>query len=172
MEELKKNINEISDNRIIYLDAAKAGYPTTVVKITYGQIQEVITFAKTRNLDENMLFLLKIENSIKNVDINKIYQTDKEAWSNFCTDITMYYAMRYAVFNEALPMVPSSIIINDCKTEELDKVNLNKCVTCFGNTKLSCKICGTNYCSVKCQKIDWKLHKEECKLFEKYSNGK
>lgn len=39
------------------------------------------------------------------------------------------------------------------------------CVVCGQKSRSTCSIClGTQYCSKKCQKADWKIHKKTCNL--------
>eukprot|EP01084_Bolivina_argentea_P122286 216702_1 len=59
-----------------------------------------------------------------------------------------------------------------CSSDSNDKIQSNICCVCSESTTQRCSGCkSVYYCSAKCQKQDWKMHKKQCKILkEKYEN--
>ena len=60
-------------------------------------------------------------------------------------------------------LISSALVVWD--REEIDQNRKHICCKCAINMKAKCKrcpMCSYRYCSVACQKADWKVHKEIC----------
>jgi tRNA U34 5-methylaminomethyl-2-thiouridine-forming methyltransferase MnmC len=91
---------DVKDNEYVFLDCEEMGYKTVAVRAKHKDILDVLKETK-ENCMRSMLSALK---HTRNVDIDKIYNENGQAWQDFCDDVAIYYAARFKVTNKLIPI--------------------------------------------------------------------
>ena len=84
----------------VYLSGKDVGYEDVFVETDYDYFTK--TMKKMTKKDATMLFKATWD-CLKNIEVDKIYREQGEAWRNFCDDIVLFYCARFVLFNIPAP---------------------------------------------------------------------
>jgi hypothetical protein len=88
--------------KTMYISGRDVFLPDVMVKTSFD---EYVKFIKRTNKREANHIFPQVWNNIKNVDTDKLYREQGQAWSNLMDDIMIYYACRFILFKTPAPVV-------------------------------------------------------------------
>jgi hypothetical protein len=91
-----------SKGKTIYVSGRDVFLPDVTVKTSYDEFLQQI---KTTTKGQATHIFPQVWNNIKNVDVDKLYEEQGQAWTDLCNDIVIYYVCRYKLFNTPAPVV-------------------------------------------------------------------
>jgi hypothetical protein len=99
---------------IIYLSGKDAGFMDVLVQTKHSQVKKMINDPECQQ-NAHKVFL-KVWNVIKNTDVDALYAAGGQAWTNFMSDIVIFYVCRFHLFKKPMPMVRKCDIPKSIKT--------------------------------------------------------
>lgn len=121
------------------------------IQTTDKEIKEnLFTMNQSSKLHQSAVFIGTYKNLTKYADkeIDIMFIERNEKWLYWCQDIVLFYISRFCLFGKPIPINP--LFCSNCGDTEKEL--------------LKCSICKlTRYCSIECQKANWKNHKLICK---------
>ena len=87
-------------NKKVYLSGKDVGYEDVLVETDFNELTK--TMKSMTKQQATGVFKGTWEN-LKNIDVDKIYREQGEAWKNFCDDIALFYSARFVLFNVPAP---------------------------------------------------------------------
>jgi hypothetical protein len=103
------------------------------------------TSINKRVYKEVLINVLKYSNE----ELTELWKSQSQAWTDWCNDVVIFYAVRLVLFNRPIPICEN--MCEGCSLPE-SKTKLRKCSIC--------EI--AYYCSTECQNQRWKEHKKTC----------
>jgi hypothetical protein len=79
-----------------------AFHPDVIVQTTSSELNHML---QTTSKEEAKLLFPLVWSAIKNVEPSILHGRGGKAWSNFCSDIILYYVCRYQLFGTLIPTV-------------------------------------------------------------------
>jgi len=109
------SIAEFHDkNDIIYLSGHDAGFADVLVQTKHSQVKKMINDPQCQ-MEAREIFP-RVWNAIKNTDTDALYAAGGQAWTDFMSDIVIFYVCRFHLFKKPMPMVRKCDIPKSIKT--------------------------------------------------------
>lgn len=92
--------NDFKNKDYVFISGRDAFHPDVYVKTTVKAINECTT--KITKSQARHVFPL-VSKVLRDTNVNAIYNTPE--WSDFCSDVILYYSCRYILFKKPMPMI-------------------------------------------------------------------
>jgi len=110
MENGKVDINELSDDDFVYVDASVLG-KNVCVKTTHKEIKDAIIRNKSREKDDLKNISNKIYREIQNINADKLVKEMESGrekafkeWDDLCADILIILTIHFVLYNREIPI--------------------------------------------------------------------
>jgi hypothetical protein len=145
--------DESTQDRLLLVDGTDLGYDNVIIKTTNAKVNNILDGLKGMLSHQLLPMYDSLKLRITGINAREIHETSQ--WTNFCYDLLLVYCLRKILTNEPIPILASYVT---------RFVGIKGCILCSSHAALKCGKCSVQYCSAKCQRADWKIHKAECVL--------